>query len=87
MDFQQAHFFLYTKDKLTQRKYRDQAELVRLQTFILMQPHLTKKINKPSDLMPFEWDNIIPIAPPKIEESDYMQLDKMFANRKKRLFK
>jgi|GEM_PF-4136968 hypothetical protein len=78
MDYQEAHFFLYTQNEIKKQELREQMEVMRLQTFYMLKPHLKDSINKPSKLMPFHWESE-PIL--DVQAVDFDAFDKLFQKR------
>lgn len=78
MDFPQAHLFIYTKQRIKEEELKQQMEVMRLQTFYMLKPHLKDSINKPSKLMPFHWE-IEPIL--DVEAVNFDAFDRLFQKR------
>lgn len=83
----EAHFFIYTKDKIVFEERKHEYELVRLHAFYTLSPHFDKKkntIKKPSDLLPFPWDQvkIVPLNLEEYTEEAFKKLDEKYKNPK-----
>lgn len=81
MDFQEAHFFLYTQQEIKKQEIRQQMEIMRLQTFYMLKPHLKDAINKPSKLMPFNWEKPEKVSILDLESVNFGAFETMFKKR------
>ncbi len=79
----EAHFFMYTQDRIIFEQRKHEYEVMRLQTFHINRAHQDFKkghIRKPSDLIPMPWDNDLPefeINPENYTEDAFAALDVM----------
>lgn len=78
----EAHFFIYTRDRIIFEDRKHDYELMRHQTFLLLSPYLDSKsrIKKPSDLITFEWEsnNQAQINPADFTEDAFQLAEKKY---------
>lgn len=81
----QGHHFLYTMDRIIFDNRKHEYEVMRMQTFYLLQPHLDLKkgnVTRPSDLMSFQWDaesiKKIELDPENFTEDSFAALDNLY---------
>lgn len=81
----EGHYFLFTKDRIVYEQRKHDFEVMRLQTFHLMRPHMSKNstINSPAKLMPFIWDKspIVEINKDRYTEEEFKKLEAKYLKR------
>jgi hypothetical protein len=78
----EAHFFIYTQDKIKANEARRQYEVMRLQTLYLLKPYQDSKRPSPTaeKLMPFPWDKkqLVEIDPADWTEERFKEAERRY---------
>jgi hypothetical protein len=80
----EAHFFVYAKDRILFEERKHEYELMRKQTYYLLQPYGSQKkpIPRPDRLMPFSWDKQIKINLEDFSEARFAALEERYLGKK-----
>ncbi|WP_192820169.1 hypothetical protein [Rufibacter sp. LB8] len=86
----EAEPFIYMQDKIIYEEYKRNADLLRLQTYYIVAPHVKFKeanIKKPSDLINYPWDKklVITIKLEDYTEDKFIELEKRYLNKQRNL--
>lgn len=85
----EAHFFIYTKDKIVFEERKHDYEVMRRQTRVLASPYLKKNSNPTEEeFMPFSWDKgrVVSVIPELLTPEAWAAADARYCGKKAKPF-